>query len=685
MTQIDDDLLQRLQASFLEELEDRTRSMALLLAKPHDDPHRDEDLLDLYRSAHNIKGAARAVGSDDVQALCHELESLFALVREERRGLSPSEVEQAQRLVETARLLAVGNRTPAAAVGEAPGLAVPDRKTSMRVRVDRIDAVIGAAGEAFGVAKKVTADVQSLQDLEVLVRQWRTDPELAAHRDRHAALEMRLRSLRLTFSTDARRLERTLSRLTDDAHATRMVPVGDVWEGVERLVKEIAAHSGKKVDVVVGGQLAEIDREVAEQLREPVLQLAKNAVDHGLELPFERVAAGKATTGTIRVSATLDGDQVAVIVEDDGRGVDLAGVRERARRRGLVVPVRDEEALQLVFAPGLSTAARVTDVSGRGIGLESVRHAVAGLHGRITIESTPQRSTRFTLRVPLTLGVVRILTVRAGDLVVGLPAAQVVQLQRKKPSDLHRVDGVDGLFFDGEVVPVASLALLLGREPQPASRERHNIVIVNAAERIVALVVDELRLESEVLLLPLPARLAGLGLVSSVTQGERGALVPVLAVGPLLERAAHVGRAATQAPVVDAIARRRRVLVVDDSITTRTLTQSILQSADFDVVAASDGQHGLDALQDLRDGAFDIVVSDVDMPRMDGIELTRAIRATPRLAALPVVLLSGLGSDKDQQRGLEAGANAYLVKSRFEQSRLLEIVTQLIEQPQESP
>ena len=431
--------------------------------------------------------------------------------------------------------------------------------------------------------------------------------------------------------------------------------------------------------ILEGGDV-EMDRAILDGLSDPLRHLVRNALDHGIEPPAGRRTAGKPERGRVMVSAELRGGGVEVAVEDDGRGVDLAAVREQARKKKIAEPEDERDLARLIFAPGFTTARIITGVSGRGIGLDIVRSRVDALHGSVDFSFEPGRGCRFVLSLPLTLTTLRALFVEAGGQIYALPAASVRQLARVLPSNIDSVEGREVLKLGGAPVPVVSLAGLLGgREAptRPAGWKVPAVVLGSGPDR-TAFAVDELLSEQEIVVKSLGPRLR-VRSVAGVTVLPTGRLALILNASSLIESARS--RAAGTPALREALAssrtpeRRRRLLVAEDSVTTRTLVKSILEAENFEVAVAADG---LEAWHVLQDQEVDLVVSDIDMPRMDGFTLTEAIRSSKRLREVPIVLVTALESDKDKERGMNAGADAYLVKSAFDQRVLLETIRQLL-------
>ncbi|MEO5731431.1 MAG: response regulator, partial [Byssovorax sp.] len=396
----------------------------------------------------------------------------------------------------------------------------------------------------------------------------------------------------------------------------------------------------------------------------------------GLEAPEVRAAAGKSSTGLVEIVASLAGRDLCITVEDDGGGIDLDAVRASATARGVGDPsATTAELFSLLYEPGFTTRAVVTPLSGRGVGLDIVRQRVAEMHGRVEVESRPGRGARFTLVVPFDLSIVRGLILRAGDVPCVIVTTAILRLQRVAAADIRAVEGRLYLQDPSGLVPLADLDTVLGL----ARRTRTSAiddgprpcVLLAAGDRRVALRVDALVEERDVVIRPLGARVRRSAFVSGATVIGDGEVALVLDVADLV----RLSRPAQSQEAVEA-PRRLRLLVVDDSVTTRQLERSILEGAGYEVAVARDGQ---EAWEQLASGeVFDLIVSDVEMPRLDGFQLVARVRASPRTARLPVVLVTARDSDADRHRATDVGASAYVVKGGFDQEALLAILEQLL-------
>jgi chemotaxis protein histidine kinase CheA/CheY-like chemotaxis protein len=457
-----------------------------------------------------------------------------------------------------------------------------------------------------------------------------------------------------------------------------MVPVRRVVAGLPRVVRDIAAASGKDVRLELVGEEVELDKKVLDGVSDALKHLVVNAVDHGCEPPEQRVAAGKPPQATDTVAARAAGGTVVLEVSDDGAGIDDDALRREAVARGVLAPdaeLAGAALWQLLFLPAFSTAREVTETSGRGVGLDVVRAAVEALGGTVDLRSQLGAGTTFTLTLPVTLGVLRCLIARVGQERYALPVPGVVESLSLKDADVHVLAGNPVVVRHGATLPLLDLGAALD---VPAEREPKAAVVVRHAERQVAWAVDQLEGELELVVKDLGPFLGRLPLVTGATIDGDGSVVFLV---DLRELAADSSAPASTLPVTateaprEPGARKPRVLVVEDSVGVRELERVILEGAGYDVVTAVDG---LDGAARLKGDPADLVVSDVEMPGMDGFTLTRTIRRTRGWEQVPVVIMTSRGSEDDQRAGLDAGASAYLLKTEFDQNQLVETVRRLI-------
>jgi chemosensory pili system protein ChpA (sensor histidine kinase/response regulator) len=470
---------------------------------------------------------------------------------------------------------------------------------------------------------------------------------------------------------------RTTTELQDGLMRTRMVPFQQHAARLIRLVRQTARETGRLADLVIDGG-GDLDRQVLEKLLPPFEHMLRNAVVHGIEPPAERAATGKPEAGTVRITIRREGTEVAIDVADDGRGLDVAAIRRKAVELGFVAPdapLTDDEAMQFILRTGFSTADRLTQAAGRGIGMDVVANQVARLGGTLVIQSIAGRGTTFTLRLPLTLAVTQALIVRVGTEVYALPLATVegiIRIPRRELDD--RMDQPDAsIDYGGRAYRFHYLSEFIGL---PHSRladdvERVSVILVRAGDQLAALVTDEMQDSREIVVKAVGPQLATIRGIAGATILGDGRVVMILDVAALV-REGRLAPASLPPPV-----ERPAVpvaLVVDDSITMRRVTQRLLERNGFRVVTARDG---LDAISVLPDHRPDIILLDVEMPRMDGYEFARHVRNQPDLAGVPIVMVTSRVSDKHRARAIEVGVNDYLGKP-YQERELLQAVNALL-------
>jgi two-component system chemotaxis sensor kinase CheA len=469
-----------------------------------------------------------------------------------------------------------------------------------------------------------------------------------------------------------------------EARRLRMSPASTILGPFPGMVRDLAGQHGKDAEWVVQGADLEVDRKVLESLKEPLIHLVRNAVDHGIERPAERAAAAKSPRGRIAVTfAPLEGGRVDMRVEDDGRGVDPVRVKGAAVRARLVTAeeaegLTDEQALELIYRSGLSTSPMITSVSGHGLGLAIVKEHVERLGGEVRVQSRLGAGTSVRMAVPARIATFRGLLVAAGRRLFLLPHESVERAIRITDDQVQTVEGRETIVWDRQSLTLARLSRLVElpeREEPPGPGRRHPCVILGSPDQRLALRVDEILGDREVLVKELRPPLVRVRNVAGAGLLGTGEVALILRPADLLRSAREVARPAASAGAPEEKAGPGTILVVDDSITTRTMEKNLLEAAGYQVRVAVDG---VEAWTMLKSEKVDLVVSDVDMPRLDGFELTERIRKDRELTDLPVVLVTALESREDKERGVDVGANAYVVKSSFDQSNLLEIIRRLV-------
>lgn len=582
---------------------------------------------------------------------------------------------------------------------------------TIRVSVEKLDDLMAQAGEL--IVSKISAEerLRELRDLRTLMGRWEKvwseTNDLQRRLDRLAREEEqaewkevleflatshryftesveKMRALDKAMTSDNMRMTLVTQALQEEIRRVRMLPVETLVPTMERVVRDVARASQKKAQLVVRGADVELDKKVLEDLKDPLVHLLRNSVDHGIEPPEDRQLRGKPEVGTVTVAVTQRGGNVHIIVADDGKGLDAAAIRRSAVEKGLILQhdaevMPDEDAYLLIFQAGLSTKREVTEVSGRGVGMDVVKAQLENLQGRINVKSVPGEGTEFHLIVPISLATIRGLIVRTGLDNYALPLHAVEKIITIKPDQIYQVEGNRMFDYDNEPMQVIHLADVIERPRDPDREDRLLAIIVAGAERRMAFVVDDFISEQEMVVKTLGKQLRRVRNVAGATLLGTGQPIVILNVTDLI-KSAQGGRVMHKPILVerkqdDQEKPPARILVVDDSITTRTLERNILQGAGYQVMTAVDG---VEALALLETEKFDLVVSDIEMPRINGFELVEWIRQSSSYGEIPIVLVTSLESQEHRERGLKAGADAYIVKSGFEQSALLETIEQFI-------
>jgi two-component system chemotaxis sensor kinase CheA len=438
------------------------------------------------------------------------------------------------------------------------------------------------------------------------------------------------------------------------------------------MVRDLARAQGKQANLNLVGSDLELDKRILERIKDPLIHLLRNAVDHGLEPVAVRKGANKPVQGQITLSASQQGHQALISISDDGAGLDLAAIRRVAVQKGWLTPAEVEglaeaEVANLIFRSGFSTSPVATDISGRGVGLDVVRQNVEALQGILEVNSEPGRGTTFTMTLPLTLATFQGLLISTGQQLFALPLSVVERMLYVELDSLVSIGGKPALTYQGKPVAVAWLEDLLALPLGPREREPLVVIMISVAEKLLGLIVDDLVGEQELVLKNLGRPLIRVGGTAGAAILGSGQIILVLHPPDLIKLAGRIApRSEVDLVASEPPARpRKTILVVDDSITTRTLEKNILQAAGYRVKVATNGEEALAGLDHTADPP-DLIISDIAMPRLDGFQLTHRIKQDPRYAHIPVILVTSLDSLEDKARGIEAGAYLYIVKRIFE-------------------
>jgi two-component system chemotaxis sensor kinase CheA len=610
----------------------------------------------LFRDTHTIKGSAGMVGLDEIRELAHAMEDVLSgartsgafqselidpllrsadALRRHVEGTGESVEALVSELAETqARLRDVAVAEPSA---PAALPASHQKSRSIRVPPEKIDTLLDLVGETVLHRRRL---------------------EHALGRSAGKAGQ------RIADELDVG--QRLLTGLKDAAIGMRTLPFSTITGSLPRAVRDLAVETGKEVELVIEGADTELDRIILEGLPELLVHILRNAVAHGIEPPAERELHGKPACGCVQLRAEQRGGIVEVVVADDGRGVSGEAIAE-AEGTGSLADV--------LARAGFSTAGEVSDISGRGVGLDAVKAQVESFGGSLEVRSEPGRGTEVVLHLPLALALLEVLLVERGGNVYGLPLASIEEVL--SVGETLSLAGRPLLELRGRSIPLADLAQLVGAFAAPAA-DRAPAIVLHSSGRRVAALCDALLGEEEVVVKSLGPLLAGLSVYLGAAILGDGRIALLLDPGELVRRAGASPATPASVSAVPAASELepRTVLVVEDSLAVRELQRSILEAAGYRVETARDGREAFDRLRHEND--IQLVVTDVDMPEMNGFELTEAIRADPALSALPVIVVTSRGEEEDRMRGIAAGADAYMVKRGFDQSQLLDTVERLV-------
>lgn len=791
MTGKENGLLQRLQSMFKIEAEERLKTLSSGLLELEKTPaaERQTAIVEtIFREAHSLKGAARAVNMTDIEAICQSLENVFAALKRKEISPTPKMLDTLFHAVDSignrlsspeagamatsgllqqlARLetggsegcsrwdggvfrvqkgllphppqgrkpkednlektMEKGRGSPTAEAGTAVRgfqLAGEKRVFSETVRIStaKLDSLLLQAEEMLSVKLAAGERAADLRDIKLMLTLWEKEwskiyPAVRTVRQLHEKkakmnepdqtnsplvkllefldwnhtyiklLKNRVKTLVKSAEHDHRSLDVNVGNLLEDMKKTLMLPFSSLLESFPKMVRDLSRAQGKEVKLVLQGSEVEIDKRILEGMKDPLIHLLRNCIDHGIEKPEEREQSKKPRHGTVTIAISqVNGSSVEILMKDNGAGINLAKVKEAAVKLGIssekeVDKLNEQEALSLIFQSEVSTSPIITNLSGRGLGLAIVREKVEKLGGHMSVETKPQTGTSFRILLPVTVATFRGILVRTADQVFVIPTANVERVMRMKRDEIKTVENRETITLNGRAVSHVRLVDVLELPLKEKKREDSGLIqalVLSAAGKRIAFSVEEVLNEQEVLVKSLGKQLSRVRNVSGATVLGSGKVVPILNVPDLVKTAVKepFAPAGTAVSAGDVESKRKSVLVVEDSITSRMLLKNIMESAGFHVKTAVDG---VDALTALRTEDFDLVVSDVEMPRMNGFDLTAGIRADQKLSQLPVVLVTSLGSREDRERGIDVGANAYIVKSSFDHSNLLEIIRRLI-------
>ena len=730
------------------ETESQTEVLTAGLLALERNPSAPAELESCMRAAHSLKGAARLVDRSAGVAVAHAMEDCFVAAQEGRISLGRGEIDlllqgvdlliglaktpdaeiggpdrkpqpnivaytrkleqmlatqgsaEPPALPETSEPVAA----PAAEPEPAKALTTSDAADRMlRVTADNVNRLLGLAGESLVESRWLKPFGESLLRLkrlhnqcgdalrtlsDALPKEVTGDRARMAMRDAQSQLlacQGILQQQLAALDLSDRRTANLAQRLYDSALACRMRPFSDGVHAFPRMVRDLGHSLGKQVRLEIVGGATKVDRDILEKLDAPLGHLLRNAIDHGIETPEERLLVGKPADGVIKIEARHGGGALHITISDDGRGVDVEALRKAVVERGIAnkemsSTLSESELLEFLFLPGFSMKGKVTEVSGRGVGLDVVQDMIKQARGIVRIASQLGAGTRFQLQLPLTLSVVRALVTEVGGDLYAIPLAYILRVVKVRAEQIEMLEGRQHFLFEGRNIGLVAASQILGSGEHKIAPEDMPVIIVSDHSSTFGLAVARFLGRHELVVQAIDARLGKVQDVSAAALMADGAPVLIVDVEDMIrsmERLAFANRLSKvrEESAGAEVQKRKRVLVVDDSLTVRELERKLLARHGYDVDVAVDGMDGWNAA---RSGDFDLVVTDIDMPRMDGIALVALIRKGQTLRSTPVIIVSYKDREEDRQRGLEAGADFYLTKGSFHDDRLVQTVVDLI-------
>ena len=721
-----------------------------------DNPKDRNALEEIRRRAHTLKGSAKMMGFAEISDTAHSMEDLLEGVKTESSGLDNGLFDRLFTCLDSIRGLLRRTSDEESPEADAPTTKVsseiseglPTQKAAPRVvesptskitdidvqdailvETDRLDSLAGTVSEMVMDQIKSESQTTELSHISDLMRQqfsvWAQleekmsldaaneragipvtqglqREELNRYYDLSISILNSMINLLDDYRTIATHRKLLIDRLQEDIRSIRLIPISVVFDSFPRAVRDMGKEYGKNIKLDISGGEVKLDKSIIETIRDPLMHLVRNAVDHGIEDTGDRMRRAKPRTGHINLSAYHRGSKVVIEISDDGAGINLEKVKQSALQKGYIEESRlktmdEQSAVQLIFLPGISTSPIITDVSGRGVGMDVVMENIGRkLKGMIDVQTEPGKGTTISLVVPITLAVMQVLVVRVGQGMFAIPTETIKKNVRLTRDQIRSVEGKQAVIDDEGIVPLVKLGDILGfheispendgDNSPPHKGTQDNIIsafILEHAQRRIAFCVDDFVSEEEVVIKSLGSYLKKARYTAGATILGTGEVVAILHTADLLNSAGDklAGAAPVQLPEIDREESEKliaaSILVVDDSLTTRELERSILEASGYDVHVAVDG---LDGLNKISKRKFDLIISDVEMPRMNGFQMVETLKQNDHSKDIPVIMVTALQKDEEKRRGMEVGASAYIVKSSFDQSNLLETIQTLIGQ-----
>lgn len=746
---LDPEVFKQIIETFKVELEEKLQSITDCLLKL-EKINKNEDefakiIEEIFRSSHNIKGAARGVGLNNIADIAHHIESLFTSIKQGTMQISSYLIDLCFEAVDAMRFAMVAYTEKKSLPFDLSALLKrletgdtdqpKEKKTVKRGKVKhnlkkeaKADAIIPIDEQPLSELETIRVSLKNLDKISAMMEEIQAN-KIAIDDNYSELTKLFVKTKKFTqlwkqtqngiktnlkgeindnlqkllsFNSDSiseinnstEQLNKNMRKriyelnilsnsLQEEIRMMRLIPASTLLCTFPRIVRDLANEMNKKIEFEIKGDDVKIDKLVLEGLKDPLIHLLRNAIDHGIESPDLRKLHDKPEAGKIFIEFHEEGNQILIQIKDDGNGIDTHKVAEIAEKQNLISQselenMNENDILDLLFRPGFSTKEIITSVSGRGIGLDVVKSNLSSLKGKVGVETAVGKGTIFNLRVPLTLASERGLVFISGSQLLVIPTNEVERVLAIDPKEIVDVEGTQAILLDKKTIPLCSLSHILDFEQtEPDLPNRLPIIIVKKGWKTVAFIVDEIIGDREIVIKSFNPPLNSLLSAAGGTLAGNGEIIIVLNTSDLINKALQGGKN-SRVIIKDKnteVQVRPNILVVDDSITTRSLEKNILESKDYIVTVAVDGKEAWDILQKQK---FSLLITDIAMPNMDGFTLTERIKKSPSHQDLPVIIVTSLDSEAEKKRGIEVGADAYIVKNEFESNTLLEIVAQLI-------
>ncbi len=694
------EILKKLLGIFKQEFAEQLQVITDGLLALEKEPTNKELLNTVFRAAHTIKGSGRSVGLEAIGEIAHAMENIFNRMREGDLQLTPEINDACLAAVDQLRAaMLVFEKNPQEKFDTTEIVSRLSKISAQKKRVENPEqsqkhepiiqenhSIQTETSEYLSVSVDKVAELTAISDslmgntyfLQIYAKQLiqvrkflkkmiRAQPELSNLEEMKSIFQI-LDSMDLEIRARNNELSLLTHQLQDNLQEVRLVPAAIILRPLSRLVRDISRELNKEVELKMEGVEIEVDRAVLEYIKAPLMHLIRNAIDHGIE-----------KKGVITIAVSYQAGHVRIVVSDDGRGIDSVDVLRIAREKKLIdeseiAHLSEAEILNFVFYPGFSTKKEVTALSGRGVGLDVVQNNIYRAKGRVNIESKLGEGTRVIIDLPLTLSADRGTWVRLDDQLFIIPTVVVTKILKADRKLLRTFDDDNAIFYQDQTAILRDLSSLLGlAEENKLDFEKKHIIIIERNKLLLALLVDEVLSEEEIIIKSLSPPLSAIPAIIGASLTARGEIVMILSPAEIFKRSAFYGKIDLGSLDEKPAQKHKKILVVDDSITTRTMEATILETHGYIVQTAV---NGLEAWQHLQNETFDLVVSDIEMPVMNGFELTKKIKSDPRFRDVKVIIVSSIASEMNERRGAEAGADACIVKSQYEGKALLDIINQ---------